>query len=90
MKIFMKSLTVTVCALSFVAALAGAAETVGESVKHAGNTAGRNLKKAGHRIDEAVCTAGDLKCGVRKGKNRLKEGGDTLHDKGTEVKDKVD
>jgi hypothetical protein len=86
----MKKMILTLCALSFVGALASAAETVGESVKHAGNTAGSNLKKAGHRIDEAVCTGGKLKCGVRKGKNRLKEGGDTVHDKGTVVKDKVD
>jgi hypothetical protein len=86
----MKKILGIVLALCFSAGLVHAAETVGESAQAAGNNVARKVKRGGHRLQEAVCTEGDLKCAAEKGKHRVKDAGDSLHDKAKEAKSKVD
>lgn len=86
----MKKILMSIVSVGFVFSIAHATETVGESVSNAGKSAGASMKKGAHRVQEAFCAEGDLKCAAKKGKHRLNEGGTGLKNKATEVKDKVD
>ncbi|MEN0058633.1 MAG: hypothetical protein AAGB31_07345 [Bdellovibrio sp.] len=66
-----------------------AMETAKDKTKKAGRDAKRVAKKGAHRVQEAVCMEGDLKCAAKKAKNRVEEGADATVDKGKEVKDKL-
>ena len=50
----------------------------------------RKMKKGAHRMEEAVCNEGDMKCAAKKLKHRAQETGNTIEDKAKETKDKVD
>ncbi len=86
----MRKVLAMLAAMGLLMSLAQAEETVGESAKATGNTVVRKMKKGGHRMQEAVCMEGDLKCAAEKGKHRVHEAGDAIGDKAKEVKNKVD
>jgi hypothetical protein len=75
--------------LGFINA-AQAGETVGEKAQAAGNDAARAVKKTVHRVDEAVCTEGDMKCLAEKAKHRAEEATDYTKDKAKELKNELD
>ena len=54
------------------------------------NSVERTAKKATHRVQEAVCSKGDVKCAEQKAKNRAEEAKDYVKDKGQETKQKID
>ena len=86
----MKKIVATVLAMGLLMSLAHAEETVGESVKATGHDMTRKMKKGAHRMEEAVCNEGDMKCAAKKLKHRAQETGNTIEDKAKETKDKVD
>lgn len=86
----MKTLLATVLALGLMVTVAHAEETVGESAKATGNTMARKMKKGGHKMKEAMCMEGDVKCAAEKGKHRVQEAGEAVGDKAKEVGNKVD
>ena len=65
-------------------------ETVPEKAKVIKNDATRATKKAVNRIEEAVCAKSDAECLARKAKNRTTEAADTVGDKVSETKNKID
>lgn len=67
-----------------------AAESTTEKAAAGANNAGRSMKKAGHRVSEAVCAENDAKCMAKKAKHRATEGKDYMSDKAKETADKVD
>ncbi len=69
-------------------ALAG--ESAGEKVKASANDVGRAAKKAGHRVEETLCTGTKVECEKKKLGNRAKEAKDAVSDKAEETKDKLD
>lgn len=70
--------------------VAHAEETMTEKAGAKANDVKRELKKAGHRVQEETCMEGDLTCAGRKAKNRVKEGADATVDGAKELKNKVD
>lgn len=64
-------------------------ESIAEKVEVSGNDAKRGVKKAIHRVDEALCTKGEINCGAKKLKNRVIEAKDATVDKADEVKNKL-
>ncbi len=48
----------------------------------------RAVKKGGHRVEEATCTAGEARCTGRKLKHRVQEAGDRAGDSLNEAQDK--
>ena len=86
----MRKILAMLTAMGILMSLAHAEETVGESAKATGNTMARKMKKGAHRLQEAVCMEGDMKCAAEKGKHRIHEAGDAIGDKAKEVKNKVD
>ncbi len=86
----MRKVLAMLTAMGILMSLAHAEETVGEKAKATGNTMARKMKKGAHRMQEAVCMEGDMKCAAEKGKHRVHEAGDAIGDKAKEVKDKVD
>lgn len=58
-------------------------------VKKAGRATKRMAKKAGNRMEEAMCMEGDMKCAAKKAGNRVKEGTDATVDKAKNVKDEM-
>ncbi len=86
----MRKVLAMLTAMGILMSLAHAEETVGESAKATGNTVVRKMKKGGHRMKEAVCMEGDLKCAAEKGKHRVNEAGEAVSYKAKEVKNKVD
>lgn len=78
--------------LGLVALSAGPAfaQSTGEKVKDGVNDTGREIKKGGHRVEEALCTGTKAECAKEKMKNRGVEAKDATKDKATELKDKVD
>lgn len=66
------------------------AQSMREKAKDTANDATREVKKAGHRVEEAVCTGTKAECEKEKLKNRAIEAKDATKDKATELKDKVD
>jgi hypothetical protein len=87
----MKTLIV-LCALVGVSgfSMAHADQSVYEKAKVSGNDTKRAVKKAGNRIEEAVCAQGDAKCLAQKAGNRAEEGVDFVKDKAAAAKDTVD
>lgn len=85
----MKRLLILVTALSLTGVAHGE-ETVGEKAKSTTQDVKRSMKKGAHRVKEAVCAEGDMKCLGEKAKHRAEEGKDFVKDKATETKDKVD
>lgn len=67
-----------------------AEESMSEKANSKAHDAKRAVKKGGHRVAEAVCAEGDVKCLEKKAKNRAEEGKDYVKDKAQETKDKVD
>ena len=76
--------------LLLLPALSHAEETAAEKHEAATNTVGRKATKVGHRLKEAVCMKGDVKCAAEAAKDHLKEGAETVKDKAKETKNKVD
>lgn len=85
----MKILALTLALIGFTGA-AQAAETLSEKAQAAGNDAARAMKKGVHRIEEAACAEGDIKCLEQKAKHRLEEAKDYTKDKAAEIKNEVD
>ena len=78
-----------------VLALAAAApvlaqESTKEKAKATVNDVKREGRKAGHRVDESLCTGTKLECEKRKLKHRGTEAKDKVKDEAQELKDKVD
>lgn len=71
-----------------------AEESTAEKVNTELNKAGSKMNKAGRDASEKWCDStkgkSDPSCVGKKVKNAVKNTGDKIHDKGTEVKDKVD
>ncbi len=65
-------------------------QSVYEKAKVSGNDTKRAVKKAAHRVEEAVCAEGDAKCLAKKVENRTEEGVDYVKDKAAATKDVVD
>lgn len=94
----MKMNTMKAKALILATALAGviganvvhAEETIGEKAEAAGHDAARAVKKGAHRVEEAVCMEGDVKCMQKKAEHRAQEAGDYVKDKAKEAKNTVD
>lgn len=57
--------------------------------KKAGRSAKRMAKKGAHRVEEAVCMEGDLKCAAKKAGNRVEEGKDATVDGVKGAKDEL-
>lgn len=85
MKLVMASLVVLGMSLA-----AHAEETMGEKATATKNDVKRGLKKAGHRVGEAVCAEGDVKCAAKKAGNRMEEGKDKAVDAVKSGADSVD
>jgi uncharacterized low-complexity protein len=69
---------------------AHAEETMGEKAQSTGRDAKRAVKKGAHRVGEAMCMEGDVKCAAKKAKNRVNETGEAIGDKAKDVKESVD
>ena len=65
-------------------------ETVVEKAAATGNDAGRAAKKGAHRVQEALCMKGDVKCTGEKIANRAVEAKDATADGVKKVKNKID
>ena len=89
----MKMIIITSLLLNFVN-FSYAEETSSEKAKASMNTAGRKTKKVINRGKEALCgtLTGDNKveCLAKKSKHKIEEGVDSVKDKGSEVKNKLD
>jgi hypothetical protein len=88
----MKKTVIALALFGFLggATIAHAEETIGEKATATGHDAKRAMKKGSHRVKEAVCAEGDMKCLKDKAANRVEEAGDATKDKAKEVKNKVD
>lgn len=84
------ALFIAVFVISVSTQIAMADETVTEKVTATTNTAKRTIKKGAHRVQEAVCAEGDVKCASKKIKNRAVEAKDATVDGVKEIKHKVD
>ena len=85
----MKALIMAVTLMGF-AGFAYCEETITEKAEAAANDAARSVKKGAHRVEEAVCAEGDMKCLSEKAKHRAEEGKDYTKDKYKEVKNSMD
>jgi hypothetical protein len=65
------------------------ADEVKDDVRHDANDVKRTVKKGGHRVSEATCTATAAVCAARKGKHRVQEAGDKVGDTVDETKAKL-
>jgi uncharacterized membrane protein YtjA (UPF0391 family) len=65
-------------------------ETIGEKTHAAVNAAARGIKKGANRVEESLCSKGDLKCAGLKAKNRAVEAKDSAIDTIQETKNKLD
>ncbi|MDO9181837.1 MAG: hypothetical protein Q7U04_05485 [Bacteriovorax sp.] len=65
-------------------------ETVGEKINVSANNSKRAMKKGVHRLNEALCSADDLKCAGEKIKNRAVEVEDAATDGAKKIKNKID
>jgi hypothetical protein len=65
-------------------------ETTGEKVEAKLNELQRTATKEVHRIEEAVCTGSEAECLAKKEKNRTEETAETVKDKVSELKNKMD
>lgn len=65
------------------------ASEVKQDAKKAGRSMKRTAKKGMHRVEEAVCMEGDLKCAAKKAGNRVEEATDATVDAMKNAKDKT-
>ena len=72
------------------AGMAFAEETIGEKMSAGANGAKRAAKKGVHRVAEALCTKGDLKCAAEKIGHRAEEIKDSAVDGAEKLKNKID
>lgn len=88
----MKTLINAMKVLAVVGLTAGPAlaQTAGDKVKETGNDIRREGRKGANRVDESLCTGTKAECAARKAKHRAQETKDTVDDKATEVKDRVE
>lgn len=75
---------------SVAAQLSLSTETVGEKINSNANDVKRDFKKGAHRLDEATCIDKDVKCFVKKAKNRSTELKDGTVDGAKKIKNKID
>jgi long-subunit fatty acid transport protein len=85
----MKALILALALVGFTTA-GHAEETMGEKAEVKAHDAKRAMKKGAHHAEEATCMKDDTKCLAEKAKHRTSEAGDAMHDKGTEMKNKLD
>ncbi|HEX7675458.1 MAG TPA: hypothetical protein VF412_14880 [Bdellovibrio sp.] len=83
----MRNLLVIMAILG-VMTIAQAEDTVSSKATETAHDVKRSAKKGLHRVQEATCTEGDLKCAGKKAGNRVKEGADYTKDKVNEATDK--
>ena len=83
----MKLTAIVIFAFAVLPTLASAEKSAGEQVQSTSNTVVRKVKKGTHRVQEALCTDGEVKCAGKKVMNRVDETGATIKDK---VKETVD
>lgn len=76
--------------LGLTLATVHATETVPEKVEATSKELKREAKKTVNRAEEALCTESEAECLQRKMKNRTEETWDTLKDKATDLKNKLD
>jgi len=88
----MKTLTTALKVLSLVAvaSMPVFAQSTTEKAKATGNDVKREVKKAGHRVEETLCTGNKVECAAEKAKNRTVEAKDSVVDHTKEAKDKLD
>lgn len=67
-----------------------AAETVSEKIEETSKEVKREAKKAVNRAEEALCTESEAECMKQKVKNRTEETWETLRDKATDLRNKLD
>ncbi len=82
--------TITILSFCLAASLPVFAQSAVEQAKATGNDVKREVKKGGHRVEEAVCMAGDAACAAKKAKHHAIETRDTVVDKAKATKDKLD
>jgi hypothetical protein len=93
MKVLAASLTTALALMIPLAGFSGAvhaSESVTEKAQAAGNDAARAVKKGVHRVEEAACMQGDVKCLEEKAKHRVQEASDYTKDKAKQIKNEVD
>lgn len=88
----MKNFAFIVFSLFLVTAsgLSFADETINEKAAAGANGAKRVAKKGAHRVSEALCTKGDVKCAGEKVENRAEEVKDSVVDGSKKLKNKID
>jgi uncharacterized protein YjbJ (UPF0337 family) len=79
-----------IAAMTTLFTSAYALETENEKNETTKNEMSRTTDKAINRVKEAVCMEGDAECLKQKAKHRVEEATDTVTDKASEVKNKVD
>ncbi len=67
-----------------------AEETLEEKFEDKTNDLKRATEKQKNRVEEALCTEGDLACLKEKAANRLKETSQAIGDKASEIKNDID
>jgi hypothetical protein len=96
----MKHLLIVALAVFAMGTAAHAEETTVEKAKEVAAEAKTDAKKAGravkraakkgmHRMEEAACMEGDMKCAAKKTGNRIEETKDKAVDSVKDVKDEV-
>lgn len=76
--------------LSLSCATLFATETVSEKAQATSNDIKRDANKAVNRVQESACTGSDAECAKQKIGNRAEEAKDTIKDKSSEMKNKMD
>jgi hypothetical protein len=66
------------------------AQSAEEKAKATGKDTKRELKKAGHRVEETLCTGTKAECAAKKANHRLEEAKDKAVDTVDKAKDKID
>ncbi len=76
--------------LSLSCATLFATETVSEKAQAKSNDIKRDANEAVNRVQESACTGSDAECAKQKIGNRAEEAKDTIKDKSSEMKNKMD
>lgn len=77
-------------ATSLMLSTAYATETITEKGEATSKDIKRDANKAVDRVEEATCTGTEAECAKRKIENRAEEAKDTIKDKSSEIKNKMD
>lgn len=86
----MKTLPLLSLCVGLVSLPVLAEETTGEKVEAKTNDAKRSVTKGAHKTEEALCTGTKAECAKQKVEHRASEAKDTVGDKASEAKHKVD